>query len=345
MIYKKYSKRQKRWVWAINFTVSGKRIRQSGFATQEEAKEAIASVRMRHRSWRLGLEVPESEITLGQLLEARRKDKSAADSTMRARMLGWFADFVASVGPAMAVRSVKLTHLHRFRDASTGGPAALNNKVAGVIAALNASQRYFPELEDYRAPKMTMAKTAGRSVLVPRKEFQALLTALRTSPRNRYPEIASIIEMLGLTGARVGEILSLKPAQVDWERELLTIYATKTRTTKPLRVIPLTPRMTAILRNWNKPTLTYPSLYKIFRTIRNHTIPGSSWHLHDIRHTAASLMAEAGISHAIIADMLGHVLSGMTQRYTHATIPGLRVAALVLEHWCTDAAGSNLRVV
>lgn len=346
MIHRVKSKRQKKYVWAINITCDGQRIRQSGFNTRDEAEDAVAAIRLRQRSRRLGLEIAEAEITLGQLLKARNKDKAASDTRMRTVMLASFIAFVKHAGDDLPVRSVKLTHLHRYRDTCTGGRAALNNKMAGVIATLNAAPRYFPELEGYRAPRMTKFRLPGRSVLVPRKEFQALLTALRTGTRAHGPEVAAVIEMLSLTGARVGEILSLEPKQIDWERELLTIIATKTRTTKPTRLIPLTPRMSALLHNWQKPTVTYYTLHKVFsRTRQSLPDAGPRWRVHDLRHNCASLLAEAGVSHAIIAEMLGHALAGVTARYTHATIPALRQAALVLERWCADSASSHLKIV
>ena len=68
------------------------------------------------------------------------------------------------------------------------------------------------------------------------------------------------------------------------------------------------------------------------------------WVLHDIRHTAASVLAEAGISHSIIATVLGHRLGGMTAIYTHATLQALKDAMNVLEqYWLGEAR--RLRVV
>ena len=42
-------------------------------------------------------------------------------------------------------------------------------------------------------------------------------------------------------------------------------------------------------------------------------------HFHDLRHTAATRWAEAGMQIAIIAELLGHADLRMTSRYTHAT--------------------------
>ena len=42
-------------------------------------------------------------------------------------------------------------------------------------------------------------------------------------------------------------------------------------------------------------------------------------HFHDLRHTAATRMAEMGAEPSTIKDILGHSDLRMTDRYTHAT--------------------------
>jgi integrase len=44
----------------------------------------------------------------------------------------------------------------------------------------------------------------------------------------------------------------------------------------------------------------------------------SDFRFHDLRHTAATRMADAGIDAFTIAEILGHTTIQMTRRYTHA---------------------------
>jgi integrase len=349
MIKKVYSKRQKKEVWSINLTVDNCRIRQSGFATKDEAEDAVAAIRLRQRARRLGLEVAEAEITLAELLKARKKDKTCTSSRNRERLLSYFDDFVHATDPQLPVRSVGLSHLRAFRDSlSHQKPSTIKFKMAGVVGSLNAAPLYFPALENYRAPRLKGPRVPRREVLVPRDEFKALLAALRTSTRPRYPETADLLEMLALTGARIGEILSLTRQQIDWERELLTLHASKTKTTKPVRFVPITGRMRIILERWRFGFVNYNHAHALSIRMRVNLkigIPPAHWRIHDIRHTTASQMAEAGVSQSIIAEMLGHTLGGTTARYTHATMPALRQAALVLERWCADDPAVHLRAV
>jgi integrase len=52
---------------------------------------------------------------------------------------------------------------------------------------------------------------------------------------------------------------------------------------------------------------------------------------HDLRHTAATRMAEAGVDIRMIAELLGHSTIQMTMRYAHATDDAKRRAAEALE--------------
>jgi len=346
VIHRVYSKREKAWRWAINITVDGRRVRQGGFATKDEATAAIAALRLRQRAHKLGLDVDEPEITLQQLLTARQADKQASSTRNRTRLLGYFADFVAMTDPMLPVRSVGLSHLRAYRDTlSKQKPGTIRFKMAGVVGSLNAAPLYFPALENYRAPRLVGPKVTQRAVLVPRGEFLTLLTTLRTSPLPRYARAADVLELLMLTGARVGEILALKPAQVDQERGLLSIYASKTKST---RLVPIAPRAALLLADWSTPNFDYHAFLKIVARgarLSGFKLQSDHWRIHDIRHTAASLLAEAGVSHSIIAALLGHTLPGVTAHYTHATLPALRKAVEVLETLVTGSIATPLRLV
>ena len=54
---------------------------------------------------------------------------------------------------------------------------------------------------------------------------------------------------------------------------------------------------------------------------------------HDLRHTAATRMAEAGVDIRTIAEFLGHSTIQMTMRYAHATDDAKRRAAEALEEY------------
>ena len=55
------------------------------------------------------------------------------------------------------------------------------------------------------------------------------------------------------------------------------------------------------------------------RSKRNETFEVIDFKFHDLRHTAATRLADAGADPFVIAEILGHSDLRMTKRYTHAT--------------------------
>jgi integrase len=55
------------------------------------------------------------------------------------------------------------------------------------------------------------------------------------------------------------------------------------------------------------------------------------FHFHDLRHTCAAWMIQAGVPLAEIRDLLGHASIEMTERYAHLAPENIRAAVAVLE--------------
>lgn len=335
---KVFSKRQNAWVWQMEGWMSGVQIRRGQFPTRKECDAAIAVMELRSRAHTHGMPIPASDVRLTELLEARASDPSRRSREDR-RSLGYFEDFIEFLGSRATVREVTSAHLRAFRDSLVSHgykPNTVNRRMFAISSPLNAAGIYFSEFESYRSPRLRNLRAEGRSTLVPRSELKALVDSLRHSRAHHGPRsaVADVLEMLQLTGARVGEICGIKADDIDWGRGILTIYAPKTRSRRP---IPMTRSIEAIVRRRTKGFPAYMNVYHRMLKSRERgevRFGRDAWVLHDIRHTAASVMAEAGISHSIIAQLLGHSLGGMTARYTHASLPALRQATLVLEaYW------------
>ena len=65
-------------------------------------------------------------------------------------------------------------------------------------------------------------------------------------------------------------------------------------------------------------------------------------HFHDLRHTAASKMVEAGVDLVTVKEILGHSSIEMTIRYAHPTSENKRRAVEKLEQIFAEADSQNV---
>jgi len=336
MIHKVLSKRTGKTTWAISVRVGTIRYREAGFPTKDKADQYIQELKAAYKSRRIGLE-PEYErrvITLQDLYEARARDPINMSTGSRRQLLRHFADFV-SIDPELPVRDVTVSRLASYRANLMGRfkVSTIEFVIAGIVAGLNSGRLYFPELETFRAPALVGLPNPGRAVLIPRGELIAVRDELRQQDK---VAAADVFEMLILTGCRVMELLTLRPEWIEWERGLVGLPASATKT-KSARILPITPSLELLLRRRSVASvLCYATFYRAVCAAgraQGIDIGMDNWRIHDIRHTVASILAESGINQKIIADLLGHSLGGMTSRYTHSTLPALRAAAGVLESY------------
>jgi integrase len=154
-----------------------------------------------------------------------------------------------------------------------------------------------------------------------------------TDDRPRTQPFAAI-RLLLLTGCRVGEILSLRWKDVDYERRSLFLRDSKTGA----KVVILSQASISLLRKLpqgkpsdfvfagshpGKPlvTLRKPWL-QLCRAAELDAV-----RLHDLRHSFASVGAANGLSLPIIGKLLGHTQPATTARYAHLAASPLHVAA------------------
>ncbi|SEN57474.1 site-specific integrase [Halomonas caseinilytica] len=109
-----------------------------------------------------------------------------------------------------------------------------------------------------------------------------------------------MIALAALTGLRRGELRSLDPPNVQGGRIILRPGQTKSG---KARVVPLPPDGMALVEDLPFST-TGHQLRKAFEAARKG-IRREELRFHDLRHTYASLLAEAGETLTTVRDMLG----------------------------------------
>jgi integrase len=136
---------------------------------------------------------------------------------------------------------------------------------------------------------------------------------------------ADMIRFASLTGLRRGEMLDLKPDQV---RDGLLILDTNTKSGRP-RGIPLPPQAVAIASSRLPWGVSIDQLRARFVAARTKAkMPHVRWH--DLRHTYASWIVQAGQPLTAVRDLLGHSSLAVTNRYSHLAPAHLRQAVSVL---------------
>jgi integrase len=147
----------------------------------------------------------------------------------------------------------------------------------------------------------------------------------------------ALIRLLLLTGARWGEIRTLRWEWIDWRRSTARLPESKTGA----KTLYLSPGATAVLRQVGRERegLVLPG-----RHGKPRAHPLRQWQrlclaadltnlrLHDLRHTYASFGATLGLSLQVVGRLLGHADTQTTERYAHlAPDPVAQAARLVGE--------------
>lgn len=166
--------------------------------------------------------------------------------------------------------------------------------------------------------------TVSRERYLTTEEVQRLFDELDT---NRNVQVGQVIRLLLYTGARKREVLDAKWEEIDFSRQLLTVPPGRSKSKKP-RHIPLSDAAIELLQSlprqddipwvfFNPKTKKPPvSIFYAWDTIRKRIgIP--EVRLHDLRHSYASFLVNAGRSLYEVQKLLGHHDPKVTMRYAH----------------------------
>ncbi len=152
---------------------------------------------------------------------------------------------------------------------------------------------------------------------------------------------------------RQNEILSLKWSQVDLFRLTATLIETKN---KEKRTIPLNQTVFEILKSKDKvrsisgyvftsqagTKLDARNLLRTFYAARKKA-DLEDVRFHDLRHTFATRLVQAGINLYVVKELLGHKTLTMTMRYAHHYPESLRHGVEVLDKKCYNSATVDIK--
>jgi len=147
---------------------------------------------------------------------------------------------------------------------------------------------------------------------------------------------ANVVRFCLLTGCRSGEAMTARWEQFDLERGTWTKLTSETKQRR-FHSVPLSAPAMMLLMNLREKAAgdaiyVFPGrkagkpLAQI-RTCWEAVRPGPDIHVHDLRHSFASIAASGGASLPLIGALLGHTQARTTQRYAHLFDDALRQVA------------------
>lgn len=203
-----------------------------------------------------------------------------------------------------------------------------------LSAIFNHAVRYYNLRENPCVKAGSMGKKKNREMLFwTKEEYLKFADVMMDKPQSFYA-----FEMLYWCGIREGELLALTPADFDFEKGTVTInksyqrlkgrdVITTPKTEKSNRTITMPQFLTDEIQDYLK------MQYDIGEEDRMFTITKSYLHremdrgskeagvkrirIHDLRHSAISLLIDMGFSATAIADRVGHESIEITYNYAH----------------------------
>jgi len=341
-------------VYWYEFVFAGKRVRESAMTgSKTVAKESEKSRRRALERTLAGLPAEERKDRIKRVKDLVTAYLEGYELGHREKSVlfarGRLAHVVRLLGntllPDLTEQAIRGYMKARLQEG--GGGRTVNMEVGELSRAIGKHWSVlWPKVR-----KLEERKDAGRALSS--DEETALLNALseNASP-NRSQTLGTFVRIALLTGMRCGEITSLTWGQVDFNSRVVTVGRAKTSSGTG-RQIPMNSELFGVLgahADWftnrfgctrpeyylfpyGKPTPSDPTrpitdVTGAWDALRKRT--GVKCRLHDLRHTAATKMAEAGVPESTMLALMGHVSRAMLERYSHIRMAAKREAVEAL---------------
>ena len=336
-------------VWWYKFSFAGREIRESSKThlltlareaeqnRRRELERAFVGAPMQKRASRVNsvAEILKSYL-IGYELDHHGREQSILFAKGRLahvkRLLG------GSLLPDLAEDAIRGYIKTRIEEKASG--RTINMEVGELSRAIGKHWSFlWPKVR-----KQEERKDVGQA-LSPEEEKRLLDAA---GKKKLWQTAAVIIRALLLTGMRSGEVTRLTWGQVDLARHVLTVGRAKSPAGTG-RQIPMNNDLFLLLStraDWftSKFGATQPEYYLFpfgkpqpTDPARPTTTLKTAWgsirkeakvscRLHDLRHTAATKMAEAGVPESTMLALMGHMSRAMMERYSHIRMAAKREA-------------------
>ena len=251
------------------------------------------------------------------------------------------------------VRDINRAKIRTYHAKLASTPYEANRVLAllSKMFSVAANELEWISANDHPAKGIKRFEEKKRKRYLSQQELTRLGDALGAADRNELeraisPYVTAMIRLLVLTGARHGEILSLRWNEVNFERSCLELEDSKTGE-KEIFLPPAALQILSEIKHGpdnpyvivgKKPgthMVNEKGAWQIIRSEANL----DDVRLHDLRHSFASVGVRAGMSLPIIGALLGHRETATTARYAHLSDDPRRLAANAIGQEIADALG------
>lgn len=305
-------KRTGRWLFDFDHYIEGKgrtrkrRLLPAGWTrTQAEAFDRQKSAAL----YAIAQGIARPRFTIDQAVDRYLKERGVQLKNKKLRneietTRDWWAERSIEDLPAVCAE---------YSTDQTGAlaPATIRNRLRYLTAACRYAWKHHGMADSDPAARCVMPTVNNeRQVFIDRRQMLQLARACRQW------ETRAMIRVAFYSGMRYSEIVA---AQVDGDRFVLR----DTKNGEP-RIVPVHPKIRRVLSyGWAWPPHERMSEY--FREAREAV--DMPWlHFHDLRHSAASAMLNAGVPLFTVGAVLGHKSSASTKRYSHHATESLALA-------------------
>lgn len=316
-----------KWYW--DFTFGRKRFRGFGGFTKDQARNSLAKVRIEKLDVERGFKKPTGEDISFEKFADEFVELYAKPNKRSWRRDEFSLKSLKAFFPDDTLKTIGQEKIERFKAArqSEVSPATVNLELACLKTLFNKAVEW-GRLEINPAARVKKFRVRNaRERILDAGEARRLVECAGQ-------QLKPVLVIALNSGMRRNEILSLKWRDVDFARAFILIADSKSG--KPRKVpmnsavhdalkgIPRRPESEFLF--YNPETGTHLKNLSASFAIARKEAGVSGVRFHDLRHTAASKMVEAGVDLVTVSKILGHASIQMTMRYAHPTPENMRLA-------------------
>jgi len=332
--------------WWVEFTIAGKRVRESAKTTRKTvAKEYERSRKLEFERAFAGMPSEDRSKLLRSVSEAATEYLKGYAVNHRPKSLQWSIERLAHVERLLGevllpdLTEVRVLEYMARRQSEGVSGRTINMEIVNLSLAVGHPWRkLWPKVR-----KLEERHDIG--IALPEDDEVKLLEA---ADANKSPTIGTFIRVALLTALRSGEIRNLQWERMDLGQRTFVVGKSKSRGGAG-RIIPMSDELFDVIKDhadwftgrfgetkpeyflfpygprWpSDPTRPTLSVKTAWGSVRDEA--GVKCRFHDLRHTALTKMAEAGVPESTMMALAGHLSRAMLERYSHVRMKAKREA-------------------